>query len=120
MVSKSRIKEPGSEAVLAETPWGPLGMSVCYDVRFPQLYHGLAQAGHTPTRVHTTARVHLGPDPDGGFHISAIELHAEAEVPGIEDAAFQEQAEAAKKGCPVSKLFTGAEITLNARLIWKK
>jgi len=37
--------EGGKEAVLAKTPWGRLGMTVCYDVRFPQLYRALAQAG---------------------------------------------------------------------------
>lgn len=36
---------PGGEAVVAETPWGALGMTVCYDVRFPYLYRSLAQAG---------------------------------------------------------------------------
>jgi predicted amidohydrolase len=36
---------PGDRAVLAETPWGPLGMTVCYDMRFPALYRALAQAG---------------------------------------------------------------------------
>ena len=36
---------PGAEAVLAATPWGPLGMSVCYDLRFARLYHALARAG---------------------------------------------------------------------------
>ena len=36
---------PGNTAVLAETPWGKLGMSVCYDLRFPALYRALAQAG---------------------------------------------------------------------------
>jgi predicted amidohydrolase len=36
---------PGGEAVVAETPWGGLGLSVCYDLRFPQLYRRLAQAG---------------------------------------------------------------------------
>lgn len=38
---------PGDAAVLAATPWGKLGMSVCYDVRFPHLYRALAQAGAT-------------------------------------------------------------------------
>lgn len=38
---------PGNRAVLAETPFGKIGMSVCYDVRFPQLYRRLAQAGAT-------------------------------------------------------------------------
>lgn len=36
---------PGERAVLAELPWGPLGMTVCYDMRFPTLYRGLARAG---------------------------------------------------------------------------
>lgn len=35
----------GDRAVLAETPWGRLGMTVCYDMRFPHLYRALAQAG---------------------------------------------------------------------------
>ncbi|MBT9371160.1 carbon-nitrogen hydrolase family protein [Rhizobium sp. CSW-27] len=36
---------PGGEAVLALTPWGAFGMSICYDVRFPHLYRGYAKAG---------------------------------------------------------------------------
>jgi len=36
---------PGAEAVLAQTPFGALGMTICYDVRFPRLYRGLAQNG---------------------------------------------------------------------------
>ena len=36
---------PGSAATLARTPWGPLGMSVCYDLRFPYLYREYAHAG---------------------------------------------------------------------------
>lgn len=42
---ESRLYKAGDKAVLAETPWGGLGMSVCYDVRFPHLYRELAQAG---------------------------------------------------------------------------
>ncbi|MBV9860297.1 MAG: carbon-nitrogen hydrolase family protein [Alphaproteobacteria bacterium] len=42
---ESNAYRPGSATVVAETPWGRLGMSVCYDVRFPQLYRALAQAG---------------------------------------------------------------------------
>jgi predicted amidohydrolase len=36
---------PGTQAVLADMPFGPLGMTICYDVRFPHLYRNLAQAG---------------------------------------------------------------------------
>jgi len=36
---------PGLQAVLADTPWGGIGMTICYDVRFPHLYRHLAQNG---------------------------------------------------------------------------
>lgn len=42
---------PGSVATVAETPWGGLGLSVCYDLRFPQLYRALAKAGATMLAV---------------------------------------------------------------------
>ena len=42
---ESRRYRPGGEAVLADTPWGRIGMTVCYDMRFPALYRDLAQAG---------------------------------------------------------------------------
>jgi predicted amidohydrolase len=42
---ESNAYRPGGDTVVAETPWGRLGMSVCYDVRFPYLYRALAQSG---------------------------------------------------------------------------
>jgi deaminated glutathione amidase len=42
---ESRTYRPGDRAVVAETPWAPLGMTICYDVRFPYLYRSLAHAG---------------------------------------------------------------------------
>jgi deaminated glutathione amidase len=42
---ESNAFRPGGRTVLAETPWGVLGMTVCYDLRFPHLYRALAQAG---------------------------------------------------------------------------
>ncbi|MEE9195569.1 MAG: carbon-nitrogen hydrolase family protein [Alphaproteobacteria bacterium] len=42
---ESAVYEPGDRAVVAPTPWGNLGMTVCYDVRFAALYRALAQAG---------------------------------------------------------------------------
>jgi deaminated glutathione amidase len=42
---ESNAYRPGDRTVVAETPWGRIGMSVCYDVRFPHLYRALAQAG---------------------------------------------------------------------------
>ena len=42
---ESRTFNPGSKAVVADLPWGRLGMSICYDLRFPALYRALAIAG---------------------------------------------------------------------------
>lgn len=42
---ESKNFRPGAKAVTAELPWGTLGMTVCYDLRFPQLYRVLAEAG---------------------------------------------------------------------------
>ena len=42
---ESRNYSPGERAVLSDLPWGRLGLSVCYDLRFPALYRGLAEAG---------------------------------------------------------------------------
>jgi predicted amidohydrolase len=42
---ESSLYEPGGEARLESTPWGPLGLTICYDMRFPQLYRALAKAG---------------------------------------------------------------------------
>ncbi|MGQ9369123.1 carbon-nitrogen hydrolase family protein [Azospirillum sp. ST 5-10] len=42
---ESATFRPGDRAVVADSPWGGIGLSVCYDVRFPQLYRSLAKAG---------------------------------------------------------------------------
>lgn len=42
---ESAIYRPGATAILAETPWARLGLSICYDLRFPYLYRALAHAG---------------------------------------------------------------------------
>ena len=42
---ESETFHPGDRAMLAPTPWGGLGMTICYDLRFPHLYRALAQAG---------------------------------------------------------------------------
>ncbi|MDQ1518111.1 MAG: lipoyl-dependent peroxiredoxin [Actinomycetota bacterium] len=76
---------------------------------------GLERAGHSPNSVETEAKVHLSPS-DGGFKISRIDLVTTADVPGIEEDAFQQAAQAAKEGCPVSKALSAVEITLAASL----
>lgn len=42
---ESKSFRPGSEAAVADLPWGRLGLSICYDLRFPHLYRALAKAG---------------------------------------------------------------------------
>ncbi len=42
---ESDTYRPGTKTCIAETPWGPFGMTVCYDMRFPHLYRDLARAG---------------------------------------------------------------------------
>ena len=42
---ESAAVRPGDDAVVADTPWGRMGLTICYDVRFPQLYRALAKAG---------------------------------------------------------------------------
>ena len=76
----------------------------------------LSKAGHAPTKIATTANVHLEQTP-GGFEIPKIDLVTDATVPGLDNAKFQEIAADAKKNCPVSKVLAGAEITLKATLL---
>lgn len=76
---------------------------------------GLERAGHPPTSIETSARVHLE-RAESGFRIPRIELDCTATVPGIDDVAFQEQAATAKANCPVSKALAGVDIQLAARL----
>ena len=86
--------------------------AACYSMA---LSAGLAKAGNTPKRVHTTAAVHFDKVGDG-FAITSIDLKVDAEVPGIDAAKFQEFAEGAKKNCPVSKALAGTTIHLQASL----
>ena len=77
---------------------------------------GLERAGHAPNSVETTASVHLSPKDGGGFRISRIDLKTTADVPGIDADGFQQAAQAAKEGCPVSQALAAVEITLDASL----
>lgn len=82
----------------------------CYSMFLSAL---LTEAGHAPTRIRTTAKVHLGEGPA----INLIELATEAEVPNLDESEFREHAEKAKKNCPVSKALAGPEIKLSAKLL---
>lgn len=74
----------------------------------------LTKEGHPPTRIETTAKVHL----EAGPTITQIELVTEAVVPGIDEATFDDIARRAKEGCPVSKALAAVEtISLRSRLV---
>ena len=74
----------------------------------------LGEAGLEPESIKTEATVTLAQEGDG-FSITAIHLDTRARIPGADQAKFDEAANKAKEGCPVSKLFK-AEITLDAKL----
>ncbi len=73
-------------------------------------------AGHEPVKVHTTADVTIAAD-GGGFTITGVALRTEADVPGLDEDAFQALAEDTRKNCPVARLLAGAPITLEAKLL---
>jgi osmotically inducible protein OsmC len=72
----------------------------------------LSKAGHVPTRIETTAKVHLGDGPK----IILIELVTTGVVPGIDEKTFGEFAESAKKDCPVSQALASVEVKLSAHM----
>lgn len=76
----------------------------------------LFRSGLEPKRVSATAKVHLTKD-ESGFSISQIDLVVEAEVPGLDDATFQEHAEATKDTCIISRALSAVPMTLDARLV---
>lgn len=73
----------------------------------------LTKAGFPPTRIETTARVHLGEGPT----INLIELETTAQVPNVDEAKFLELVDVSKKGCPVSKALASVELKVDARLV---
>lgn len=85
----------------------------CFSMAFSA---SLEKEGFDPKSVSTEAKVKLEKG-DAGFSITEITLNCKAEIPGIESDKFQEVAEGAKKGCPVSRALAGVEIKLNAELL---
>ena len=77
------------------------------------LSHGLAQAGTPADRLDTSATVTFVP----GTGITKVALSVRGSVPGLDEAAFGDAAQAAKEGCPVSTALAAVpEITLDASL----
>ncbi|SFI53065.1 OsmC family protein [Aerobium aerolatum] len=77
-----------------------------------QLSHFLAENGTPAERLEAKAVVTLVP----GTGITRSALTLRGNVPGIDDAKFQELADKAKKGCPVSQALGAIEVTLDAKL----
>jgi osmotically inducible protein OsmC len=70
-----------------------------------------------PQRLHVTATVSLDPKEGGGLQVTRSELVASGEVAGLDQARFQELAEQAEQGCPISNSLRGnVEITVSATL----
>ena len=84
--------------------------SACFSMA---LSNALTENGTVPASIHTCAQVSFDPSAGG---ITGSHLVVEADVPGLDEAAFDRIAEEAKAGCPVSKALTGIEITLDAKL----
>jgi len=74
----------------------------------------IGNAGKTPEKIETEAAVTLLKT-EAGFTVTAVHLKVKAKVPGWDPASFKTTAEAAKNGCPISRLLK-AEITMETRL----
>jgi osmotically inducible protein OsmC len=74
----------------------------------------LGEAGLTAKSIETRATVTLD-KVEGGFSITAVHLDVVVDLPGADKAAFEQAVNAAKTGCPVSKVLN-AQITMDARL----
>ncbi len=86
--------------------------AACFSMAFSMI---LGQHDLKADEIDTKATVSLDKEGDG-FAIKTIHLDMTAKVPGADDATFQEAANAAKEGCPVSKALAGPTITLDAKL----
>lgn len=102
--AESREAGTSPEELIAAAHAGCFAMALSY---------GLAQAGHVPERLETSARVGFQP----GDGITGIHLTVRGRVPGMDAAAFEAAAEEAKATCPVSKALAGVTITLDAAIL---
>ena len=100
-------KGTNPEELLAAAHAGCFNMALAF---------GLSGSGKQPEELRTTAVVSMEQE-GGGFTIKSVALTLRGRVPGMSQDEFRQAAEAAKAGCPVSRLFKGAEITLDAQLV---
>ena len=88
--------------------------AACYSMALSMI---LGNYDATADAIDTKATVSLEQDGDG-FSVTKVHLDVTAKIPGIDADTFQTAANAAKEGCPISKLYKGgtAEITMDAKL----
>ena len=79
------------------------------------LSHELTQSGHAPEELNVSSRVTLD-ERDGAPTVTTSELTVTGNVPGIDQAAFEQAAQSAGKNCPVSRALAGLEISVTATL----
>jgi osmotically inducible protein OsmC len=104
----SRTEEPNGKTSPEELI--AAAHAACFSMAFANI---LAKAGNSPEQLNTSATVTFVP----GTGITSSALEVDAVVPGIDDAAFQEAAEEARDGCPVSgALKNNVELSVKARL----
>ncbi len=80
------------------------------------LAHGLTEAGHPPEHLEVSAKVTLD-QKDGAPTVTTSELTVVGRVPGIDQAAFEQAAREAGKGCPISRALAGVETSVTATLM---
>ena len=79
------------------------------------LAHGLNEAGSPPEHLDVSAKVTLD-ERDGAPTVTTSEVTVKGRVPGIDQAAFEQAADEAGRGCPISRALAGVEISVNATL----
>ena len=107
IVIYQQLKETNPEELISAAEAGCFSMA---------LSANLEKTNHPAKRISTTTTVKLEMI-SGDPKITTIDLKTEAEVPGIDEARFREQAELTKKTCPVSVALAGMQINLDAKLL---
>jgi len=109
---KARTEDPGGSTSPEELIAAAL--AACFSMA---LSHGLAQAGNPPERLDVSATCTFE-QVEGGWKITTVGLDVSGRVPGIDEEAFEQAAEQAKQGCPVSRALEGnVEITVQSRRV---
>ena len=122
LISSEAASLPVTWASRVETPDGRTSpeelLAGAHASCFAMAFSGtLGRGGTPPERLHVTAVVSLNPKEGGGFEVTDSALTVTGVVPGLDQAKFQEIAEAAEQGCPISNSIRGnVAISVDATL----